>query len=250
MVNILLSFLFLLVGNLSSAQSYKIGHCYNGCPQGTSEENHLIIRSIYALSYNTLTKSADWVSYKVSADSIGIASSLSRAAVRDGYVKATLTEEDFAKSEDIGLVRSQYASLVDFAGTPFWNEVNYLTNNIARTSSLSQGAWYGLDWSIRNLVNRQGEVYVLTGPIFDSNEEAMLLPITTPHRVPDRFFKVVVNKVGQSAAFILEQSAAVHVHHCEMIASIEEIENLTALNLFPLQTPILEESVYSALGCY
>ena len=99
-------------------------------------------------------------------------------------------------------------------------------------------------------MNRQGEVYVLTGPIFDSNKKAMLLPITTPHRVPDRFFKVVVNKVGQSAAFILEQSAAVHVHHCEMIASIEEIENLTALNLFPLQTPILEESVYSALGCY
>ena len=84
---LILSFLFLLVGNLSSAQSYKIRHCYNGCPQGTSEENHLIIRSIYALSYNTLTKSADWVSYKVSADSIGIASSLSRAAVRDGYVR-------------------------------------------------------------------------------------------------------------------------------------------------------------------
>ena len=75
MVNILLSFLCLLVVNLSFAQSYKIGHCYKGCPQGTSEENHLIIRSIYALSYNTLTKSADWVSYKVSADSIGIASS-------------------------------------------------------------------------------------------------------------------------------------------------------------------------------
>ena len=62
-----------------------------------------------------------------------------------------------------------YPSLI--LGTPFWRDVNYLTNSVARTASLSQGAWYGLDWSIRNYVNRQGEVYVVTGPIFDAEDE-------------------------------------------------------------------------------
>ena len=102
-------------------------------------------------------------------------------------------------------MRSQYVSLVDFAGTPFWRDVNYLTNSVARTASLSQGAWYGLDWSIRNYVNRQGEVYIVTGPIFDTEDEdrvSGLLQTDTPHRVPDKFFKVVVNNLGQSAAFI------------------------------------------------
>jgi len=243
------SVLLLTLANISYGQEYKIAHCYDGCPEGASDSNHLIMRPIYALSFNTTTKSADWVAYKVSGASIGIASSLSRDAVQDNYVKDTLAVEDFLDSERVDLIRSQYVSLIDFAGTPFWSDVNYLTNNIARTLSLSQGAWYGLDWSIRNFVNRLDEVYVITGPIFDVEDTSLALLTDTPHRVPDRFFKVIVNNLGQSAAFILAQSAAVHVHHCEMIASIDEIENLTGLDLFPRLHPKPGDSVRSGLGC-
>lgn len=249
MLRILFLKLFLLVGSESLAQNYKIGHCYQGCPIGGSSENHLIIRPIYALSYNTETKSADWVSYKVSANSIGIASSLSRIAILDQYVSDTLKVADFFDSESVGLVRSQYVPLVDFAGTPYWNEVNFLTNTVARTSSLSQGAWYGLDWSIRNLVNRSGEIYVITGPIFDREPTTESLLTDNPHRVPDRFFKIIINSKGTGAAFIMKQSAPIHLHHCEMQASIEEIEELIQFDLFPLQDNQIEESGYSDLGC-
>ena len=151
----LVTFVSVLFNAAAVAQNYKIAHCYRGCPLGGSSENHLIIRPIYALSFNTTTKSADWVSYTVSPESIGIASSLSRAPIADEYVSETLKQEDFFNSEIQGLIRAQYVPLVDFAGSPYWNEVNYLTNTVARTSSLSQGAWYGLDWSIRNYVNRR-----------------------------------------------------------------------------------------------
>ncbi len=251
-MNIYIPFLLLALINMANGQILKIAHCYDGCPNGAEDSNHLILRPIYALSYNMKTKSADWVAYKLSPGSIGIASSLSREAVHDNYVEDTLKEEDFLGSEEPGLLRSQYVSLVDFAGTPFWRDVNYLTNSVARTASLSQGAWYGLDWSIRNYVNRQGEVYVVTGPIFDAEDEdrvSELLQTDTSHRVPDKFFKVVVNNLGQSAAFILSQSAPVHVHHCEMIASIDDIEKLTGLDLFSVSTPKIDDSVYSDLGC-
>ena len=180
-LKIYLSVVLIVFNSFAYGQAYKIGLCYNGCPEGAKDSNHLIVRPIYALSYNTNTKSADWVAYKVSGTSIGIASSLSRDAVQDNYVKDTLTSEDFFDSERVNLVRSHYVSLIDFAGTPFWRDVNYLTNNIARTLSLSQGAWYGLDWSIRNFVNRQGEVYVVTGPIFDVEENSLVLLTDTPH---------------------------------------------------------------------
>ena len=176
-----------------------VAHCYDGCPEGAEDSNHLIVRPTYALSYNTITKSADWVAYKLSPGSIGIASSLSRAAVRDDYVEDILQEVDFLGSEGLGLERSRYVSLVDFAGTPLWSDVNYLTNSVARTKSLSQGAWNGLDWLIRNNVNRQGPVFVLTGPIFDAEDAetiSAVLETDTPHRVPDKFFKVVVNNLG------------------------------------------------------
>jgi len=242
--------LWLLLPQYALSQSYKIAHCYGGCPIGGSVENHLIIRPIYALSYNTTNKSADWVSYKVSIESIGIASSLSRTPLLDEYVSETLRAVDFLDAESLGFTRAQYVPLVDFAGTPYWNEVNYLTNTVARTSSLSQGAWYGLDWSIRNYVNRISEVFVLAGPIFDSTADAKTLLTDNPHRVPDRFFKIIITEQGQAASFILSQEAPVHLHHCEMQSSIAEIEALTHLDLFPLIPQSLEEAAFENLGCF
>ena len=133
----------LLASTPNYAQNYNIAHCVGGCPLGGSAENHLIIRPIYALSYNTETKSADWVAYKVSTESIGIASSLPRTPIPDEFVADTLSAIDFLEAESVGLTRAQYVPLVDFAGSPYWNEVNYLTNTVARSPSLSQ-VWIGL----------------------------------------------------------------------------------------------------------
>lgn len=249
LLSLSLLFIAALIAPLSEGQSYKIAHCFSGCPLGGNESNHLIIRPIYALSYNTSTKSADWVSYKVSAQSIGIASSLSRVPVVDNYVEDTLAIADFFEAESLGFTRSQYVPLVDFAATPYWNEVNYLTNTVARTSSLSQGAWYGLDWSVRNLVNRTGSVFVLTGPVFDLNVQAKKLNTTAEHRVPDGFFKVIITEDGNVASFLMSQDSPVHLHHCEMLSSIEEIESLTNLELFPLMTQTIVESASADLGC-
>ena len=158
----------LMVGFMSQSQAaqLRIAHCLYGCPVGSSSESHLILRPIYALSYNTHNKVADWAAYRVTSGSIGIASSLSRAAMIDDFVEETLSEADFINAEEHGLTRALLVPLVNFAGTPYWNEVNYLSNAVARSRNLSLGAWYGLEWSIRNLVNRESEVYILTGPIF------------------------------------------------------------------------------------
>ena len=100
--------LWLLLSQYALSQSYKIAHCYGGCPIGGSVDNHLIIRPIYALSYNSITKSADWVSYRVSTASIGIASSLSRTPLLDEYVSETLRVVDFLDADSLGFTRAQY----------------------------------------------------------------------------------------------------------------------------------------------
>ncbi len=233
-----------------TAQIYRMGHCLYGCPVGVAAENHLIARSIYTLSYNTETKSADWVAYEINSGSIGIASSLSREPLTDDYVADTLEETDFLAGEGTGLVRAQYVPLVGFAATPYWREVNYLTNVVARSSSLSQGAWYGLDWAIRNLVNREDSVFVLTGPVFNLNEEPVQLPIDKQHRVPDAFFKIILTQDGRSAAFLLQQNSPVHMHHCEQMSNVSEIEDLTGLDFFPELSRPLEPTLQSSLGCF
>lgn len=231
------------------AQQYHVTHCLLGCPQGASPDNHLVLRPIYALSYNTEKKSADWVAYRVTSQTVGIASSLSRRSLVDNYVEETLSDADFLAAEELNMVRAQYAPLVNFAGTPYWNDVNYLTNSVARSSSLSRGAWYGLDWAIRNLVNREEEVYVITGPLYDADSEGVTLPIETQHRIPDGFFKIIATPSGQAAAFRFNQQTSVGIHHCDMQASIDSLSEESGLTFFPAKERPLTEDLFNSLGC-
>lgn len=248
-VRMILAVVLLGSAALAAGQEVRVAHCLYGCPVGAAADNHLLLRPIYALSYNTHRKSADWVAYQVTAGTVGIASSLSRQPRPDDYVSDTLSAADFEQAEAMSMVRAQYAPLVNFAGTPYWDDVNYLTNAVARSSSLSQGAWYGLDWAIRNLVNREQEVFVVTGPIYEADADAITLPIGTPHRIPDGFFKIIVTAQGEVAAFRFSQQTSVGVHHCNLQTSIEEIEAATGLRFFPQRDRLLQETLYSSLGC-
>jgi endonuclease G len=241
----------LMVGFMSQSQAaqLRIAHCLYGCPVGSSSESHLILRPIYALSYNTHNKVADWAAYRVTSGSIGIASSLSRAAMIDDFVEETLSEADFINAEEHGLTRALLVPLVNFAGTPYWNEVNYLSNAVARSRNLSLGAWYGLEWSIRNLVNRESEVYILTGPIFRETPVAASLETQARHRVPDAFFKIVVSADNRATAFIFDQDLPVHVHHCESRTTIDEIEKATGLEFFSENPRLVSGLLDASLGC-
>ncbi|PCI82478.1 MAG: hypothetical protein COB20_00410 [SAR86 cluster bacterium] len=241
-----------LIVSMSQSQSVelRIAHCLHGCPVGGSTENHLILRPIYALSYSTRNKAADWAAYRVTSGSIGIASSLSREALVDDFVEETLSAADFINAEESGLTRARFVPLVNFAGTPYWNEVNYMSNAVARSRNLSQGAWYGLEWSIRNWVNRENEVYVLTGPIFRETPVTASLETQTQHRVPDAFFKIVVSPDNRATAFIFDQDLPVHVHHCDNRASIDEIEKATGLEFFPENPRLVLGSMDTSLGCF
>lgn len=232
------------------AAELRIAHCIYGCPVGSSAENHLVLRPIYALSYNTRNKVADWAAYRVTSGSIGIASSLSRQALVDDFIEDTLSEADFVDADAVGLTRAQFVPLVNFAGTPYWNEVNYMSNAVARSRNLSQGAWYGLEWSIRNLVNRENEVYVVTGPIFRDTPVVASLETQKQHRVPDAFFKIIVSSDERATAFIFDQDLPVHVHHCDNRASIEEIEEATGLQFFPENPRLISGELDTSLGCF
>lgn len=231
-----------------SAQTIANGHCFAGCPDLSESANHLIIRPAYSVYYNPHTKSADWVAYSVSPNSVGIASSLSRQVKPDGFVDQTLAEGDFEEPSDFAL--SRYVPLVDFAGTPFWEDANYSTNFVPRSASLNQGAWYGLSWAIRNAVNRLGELYVVAGPIYRDEPTLLPLPTSKSHRVPDAFFKVVIDAKGNLSAFVLDQLTAVHVHHCDLESDLSKVEQLVGFRILPGLQAKSSESIASSLGCY
>lgn len=233
----------------TSALDIRDSHCFAGCPTSSVQENSLIIRPAYTLSYNSETKVADWATYSVSVDSIGIASNLSRTPIPDNYVLDTLTPDDYASETATDFLYGQLVPLLNFAGTPFWQDTSYSSNGIPISKSLNTGAWYGLDWAIRNLVNRVGQVFVIAGPIYFTTPQVASLETNKLHRVPDAYFKVVVSEAGENSVFILGQQVPVHTHHCNLISTIGEVEGLTGLTLFPELSQLPQDNLDAALGC-
>lgn len=243
----------LLAVQTASGETVRFVHCLGGCPVGAPASNQMIARSLYTLSYNLENRVADWVAYIVTPGSIGVATNLSRQPLHDPYVAGTLAPEDFSSAEEgERLVLNYLAPLVSFAGTPFWLEVNYLTNMVPRSSELNRGSWYGLEWAVRNLANRSEGVYVITGPIYDADFAASDLTLDTdsPHRIPTGFYKVIVDSEGYAGAFTFPQDLPFHIHHCDRLTSIEEVERLSGLDLFPELPQLPLGDLSERLGCF
>ena len=242
--------ILLAMPHRAMAETVRFAHCFAGCPNGAPGDSHVIARSIYTLSFNPDTRIADWAAYSVTAGSIGVATNLSRAPVSDPFVSNMLDPREFpAAGEGNRLILDYFVPLVSFAGTPFWSEANYLTNRVPRSSELNRGSWYGLEWAVRNLANRTASLYVITGPYFAKDNG---LPAATAGtgKVPGGFFKVVADEDGHMAAFLFPQELPFHVHHCEQLSSVAEVEQVTGLDLFPELALAPMEDLSEKLGCF
>jgi len=247
-----------LLPPLVAAETVRFAHCLGGCPVGAGSDNLVIARAIYTLSFNPGRRIADWVAYEVTAGSIGVATNLPRGPEPDPFVPDTLNPADFAPAQDGALELNYFAPLVSFAGTPYWSETNYLTNRVPRSGELNRGSWYGLEWAVRNLANRTASLYVVTGPIYgDLGDDATGsgTPETVGQQpgsegIPTGFFKVVADENGGIAAFLFPQTLPFHIHHCEQLTSVSEVERLTGLDLFPELPSVSSTDLSGGLGCF
>lgn len=245
------------------AQEMYIVHCLNGaCPTGMPASNDLVVREIYALSNNGNTKFADWVAYRVTRETVGTSVSLNREWKNDDLLDPKYTlegeEQDRRRGEDdykgawekIKTDRGHQAPLAAFAGTHFWRVTNILSNITPQKSNLNQGPWKELETAVRDTAYRLKELYVVTGPLFDENENQMELPgADEDHRIPTGYFKVIVHKKSKkNSAFIFDQDVDRSLKYCEGIAPLSEVESKSGLAIFP-RAEHWSGDLLSDLGC-
>lgn len=252
-MNRTLLFAVMCLPSVMLAQDIHIAHCLAGCPSGTPATNDLVVREIYALSNNRETKFADWVAYRVTGETIGTSDSLQRNWQEDDLLDTdeTLEEDDYdGASRALRTDRGHQAPLASFAGTRYWRVTNILSNITPQKSALNQGPWRHLEEAVRNAAYESGEVYVVTGPTYDPNEEAMQLPgADEPHRVPTGYFKVVANGNGRVTAFMFDQDTSRNAKYCDGITTLEDVERKSGLRIFPDQPDWPRGSLQAALGC-
>lgn len=236
------------------AQKVHIVHCLSGgCPTGMPATNDLIVREIYALSNNGDRKFADWVAYRVTRETIGTSDSLDRAWKNDDLLNPgdTLEKDDYKDAKNnLKTDRGHQAPLAAFAGTHFWRVTNILSNITPQKSSLNQGPWKKLETAVRDTAYQLKELYVVTGPLFDPNENKMKLPeADEDHQIPTGYFKVIAHKKSKrSLSFIFDQDADGSMKYCEGIVPLSEVETMSGLEIFP-HVKKWSGDLQSALGC-
>ena len=209
-------------------------HCLFGCPVGAPANDDLIVREIYTLSSNPVTKLADWVAYRITPQTVG--PSQERIWSADPWLAPdeTLRPSDYdGASSALHVDRGHQAPLAAFSGTPFWLETDILSNITPQASALNQGAWQRLEARETALATHENiAVYVLTGPLF----ERLMAPLPNGpglERVSSGYWKVIATSDGRMSAFVFDQQTARDADYCAMRVSLPMVTLRSRLILFP-----------------
>lgn len=211
-------------------------HCLDACPVGAPENADIVVRPIYTLASDPLTRLAVWVAYRITPDTIGPSQSRNWAADPWLAPDETLEPEDYERArEELDTDRGHQAPLAAFSGTQHWNDTNILSNITPQAQALNQGSWENLEARETAWVRSSGgALYVLTGPLF----ERMMPPLPEAderHRVPSGYWKVIMTADGRATAFIFDQATPRNADYCTMRRSLDEVELRARLRLLPMR---------------
>lgn len=252
----------LLCANVSTAQTVHISHCLQACPQVSDARNEVVVRHLYAASIMQNSGLAEWVAYKVLPGSVGVASLLERWWQQDELLRTQnslvdsdsgvdFVQPDLSNAQDrdyrlneIRLTsedRGRLAPMTSFAATPYWDELNYLSNMAPIPQGLRVGSWSRLDQAVNELVADVGNLYVVSGPLYAGSGLRSDLE-------PSYFFKLISDG-ERVAAFRFPVTAPVHADYCAYTSSLEQIESESGLSLFPAVTVDSDDQLVELLNC-
>lgn len=248
---LLLLLLLLLVPLATDAQEVRCKHFFMGEPEVVGWiPREIIIRDSYAMLPDPETKFASWVAYRLTPHEVIGTLDLKRKWRADPWLRQDMTLEpspdDYKGASKLGYDRGHLAPLGSFKGSRFASQVNYYSNIVPQQSKLNQGPWRVLETVIRELVLQTGEVFVLTGPLYEKDMPP-LPNADEPHIVPSGFWKIIAVTRGfdltigvgasygpKAVGFIMQQDVGNDYDSIrDFIVPIQEIETRAEIRVFP-----------------
>lgn len=265
---------WLLGGLEASAQSIALTHCLGECPryesQLVADRAKVVVHHLYAAGLNGDSGLADWSAYRLTADAVGVASLLPRAWQPDRLTEFSPLE-DVIIAENSGLSLAEVATvssnpyaglspqqtppedrarlvpMTSFANTPYWSDLNNLSNMIPMPASLRRGAWLQLEQRLNRLVAEKGELHVVAGPLFLISN--LSVSPAGADLNPAAYYKVVADSSG-IVAFVFPHQLGQFESFCGQQTSLPEIEQMAGLKLFPGGEKLeVSSSLVAGLGC-
>ncbi|MGB0701147.1 MAG: DNA/RNA non-specific endonuclease [Pseudohongiellaceae bacterium] len=254
-------------------QSMSLTHCFGECPryesQLAAERAKVVVHHLYAAGLNGDSGLADWSAYRLTAEAIGVASLLPRAWRPDRLVQfsplqdllltddaelslaeiSTNNSNPYAGSgvtESVPDARARLAPMTSFANTPYWSDLNNLSNMVPMPADLRRGVWLQLEQRLNRAASRHGELYVIAGPLFLISN---LSPFSAEqNQTPAAYYKVVAHSSGV-AAFVFPAQLGQNAAVCDYQATLADVEGMAGLSLLPDRSVTRSDWLLAELGC-
>lgn len=182
----------------------------------------------FAVMHSGVSRTPLWSAEHLTRDSLQQARAVKR---RDAFhPEITLPPQDRAQLADYagsGFDRGHMAPAADMPSEQAQHESFSLANIVPQEKHNNQILWSAIESATRHLTQQRGELYVITGPVFEGEK---IERINGRVFVPTHIFKAVYDPVQKQAAAWIAPNVAGNDYQ---VVSLAELEKRININLFP-----------------
>ncbi len=236
--------LALLVAAASQVSIADPDH-YHGAPVATTYPNALTVieNRGFTVAYDETRQLPAWAAYTLGADpELHAFARPSRFRV-DDRTQARVSHGDYTNSGfDRGHMAPNFAIMTRF-GQEAQRDTFFMSNVVPQPGALNQGPWRLLEDRIANdYANELGQVWVVTGPLFDDEVEQLAAAV----EIPDAFFKIVVDEIDRlprALAFRMNEGTPRQAAFGDFLTSVDAIEAEAGFDFFSELDDTLEQAM-------
>lgn len=216
---IALSVLVASAGATECPEHYAGGTAPQIVNQRLASKTHELCFEAFAVVHSGITRTPLWSAEHLTRDSVSQARSLAR--VNNFHPEPRLPAGERAELSDFarsGLDRGHMAPSGDMPNPQAQGESFSLANMIPQDANLNRHLWEGIEGSVRNLAQRRGSLYVITGPLFEGER---LKTLKGRVLVPTSVFKLVYDPRARTAAAYVAANEATSDYSVVSLADLE-----------------------------
>jgi endonuclease G len=191
----------------------------------------------YAVTHSGVSRTPMWTAEQLTTDRIRAAEALKRKNAF--HAEEQLPPDERAELADYahsGFDRGHMAPSGDMATEQSQYESFSLANMIPQDPNNNQNLWAAIEQATRHLAEREGTVYVITGPIF---EGASLQRLNGRVLVPTAVYKALyVPSRNAAGAYVARNAPGMEYQ----TVSIAELEQQINISLFPGLPPEVKQT--------
>lgn len=206
-------------------------------------DGDIISHTYYTLSYNEAHEQAEWVAYKLTANMIGVG--ISRTDDFRPDVMISTGSAQLSDYKGSGYDRGHLCPAGDMVFSQVaMSESFFMSNMSPQNPSFNRGIWKKLESLVRSWAVKEGEVYVVTGPILSVSLGSIGANAFT---IPKYYYKVVFDyrEPEQKMIALILPNEKSQKDLESYVVSVDDLEGVTGIDFFPELDDDVEEELES-----